>query len=515
MLPPGALKIPMPSETQIAAFEAEAAQRGQPVVTKAGPETKPVGDHEPTLMLPPGSLNIPMPSASAITAMEVELSGKEALQALIPPTAPPRPEDPNDPPGAKPEKLDELPPKVDPKIQAALMAADPAPATEPEPAPAAPVPATKPDLVDEKTLVAETKPVDPPAINRTECVEAKPVIAEVLSPEEELLPPAHKPLPANSGKSAHHGGNGAHASAAARMAPTSPSRSAFLPPPDSPFAPQPETLPLPPETSIIGLPSASSYQLRRVMAAPPKPPPEPLLQAQGLKKSFGKREVVRGVDINVGPGEIVGLLGRNGAGKTTTFRMIMGMLQPDTGNVRFDNREITRLPMYARANRGLGYLAQEPSVFQKLSVEENLLAVLELQISTRATRLKKLDELIHMLGLETVRRGRASTLSGGERRRLEIARAMTLNPKIVLFDEPFAGIDPIAVNEIQNILRDLKRANVGVLLTDHNVRETLNITDRTYIMDEGVIWIHGSPREIVNHPEARKRYLGHEFRLDF
>ncbi|MBI3830467.1 MAG: LPS export ABC transporter ATP-binding protein [Planctomycetes bacterium] len=251
------------------------------------------------------------------------------------------------------------------------------------------------------------------------------------------------------------------------------------------------------------------------MAAPPKPPPEPLLKAQGLTKRFGKREVVRGVEIGVGPGEIVGLLGRNGAGKTTTFRMVMGMLQPDSGSVRFDNREITRLPMYARANRGLGYLAQEPSVFQKLTVEDNLLAVLELQVSERKQRLLKLDELIHVLGLETVRKSRAATLSGGERRRLEIARAMTLSPKIVLFDEPFAGIDPIAVNEIQNILRDLKRAGVGVLLTDHNVRETLNITDRTYIMDEGVIWIHGSPREIVNHPEARKRYLGHDFRLDF
>jgi lipopolysaccharide export system ATP-binding protein len=171
--------------------------------------------------------------------------------------------------------------------------------------------------------------------------------------------------------------------------------------------------------------------------------------------------------------------------------------------------------MYQRANRGLGYLAQEPSVFQRLTVEENLLAVLELQIPERPKRLERLEELIRALGLQTVRKGVAATLSGGERRRLEIARAMTLKPKIVLFDEPFSGIDPIAVAEIQDILRELKGQNVGILLTDHNVRETLTITDRTYIMDEGKIWIHGSPREIVNHPEARERYLGQGFRLDF
>ena len=291
---------------------------------------------------------------------------------------------------------------------------------------------------------------------------------------------------------------------------------AFLPPPDSPFAPAPPAAEEPPpDSSLIGLPSASGFMLRRVLVAEPKPRPEALLQVQGLKKHFGKREVVKGVDLEVGQGEIVGLLGRNGAGKTTTFRMIMGMLHPDTGTVSYEHRDITRLPMYERANKGIGYLAQEPSVFQKMSVEDNLIAVLELQIGEASKRQGKMEELVRVMGLQTVRRSRAGTLSGGERRRLEIARAMTLSPKIVLFDEPFAGIDPIAVNEIQNILRDLKRAGVGVLLTDHNVRETLTITDRTYIMDEGQIWIHGSPREIVNHPEARKRYLGHDFRLDF
>jgi lipopolysaccharide export system ATP-binding protein len=211
----------------------------------------------------------------------------------------------------------------------------------------------------------------------------------------------------------------------------------------------------------------------------------------------------------------VGLLGRNGAGKTTTFRMIMGLLHPDSGTVMYENRDISRKPMYDRANRGIGYLAQQPSIFQRMSVEDNLLAILELQERDKKKRLARLEELIVSLGLQTVRQNMAATCSGGERRRLEIARAMSLKPKVVLFDEPFAGIDPIAVSEIQGILRDLKAHGVGVLLTDHNVRETLTITDRTYIMDEGTIWIHGPPREIVANADARARYLGHDFRLDF
>ena len=243
--------------------------------------------------------------------------------------------------------------------------------------------------------------------------------------------------------------------------------------------------------------------------------PKPVLVASGLKKWFGKREVVRGVDVEVGAGEIVGLLGRNGAGKTTTFRMIIGLLHPDGGSVKYENRDVTRLPMYARANRGIGYLAQQPSIFQKLTVEQNLMAVLELQEPSSKQRKDRMEELISSLGLATVRLSQAAVLSGGERRRLEIARAMSLRPRVVLFDEPFAGIDPITVTEIQGILRDLKSKGVGVLLTDHNVRETLTITDRTYIMDEGKIWIHGHPREIVANEEARARYLGHDFRLDF
>lgn len=303
----------------------------------------------------------------------------------------------------------------------------------------------------------------------------------------------------------------------------------FLPPPDSPFAPALDSYRQDPvaapeaqahlaqaaRTNTQFLPANSALRLRSVVEAVPKPPPDPLLVVEGIKKNFGRREVVRGVDLQVGRGEIVGLLGRNGAGKTTTFRMIMGILHPDSGRVRFDFRDITNLPMYERANRGIGYLAQEPSVFQRLTVAENLMAVLELQLPDRKEREDRLEVLISELGLHTVRDSQASTLSGGERRRLEIARASTLQPQVVLFDEPFAGIDPIAVNEIQNILRDLKRVGVGVLITDHNVRETLKITDRTYIMDEGRIWIHGSPQEILNHPEARQRYLGHDFRLDF
>jgi len=293
----------------------------------------------------------------------------------------------------------------------------------------------------------------------------------------------------------------------------------LAPRPDSPFSGEPltddsaldEMLPL--RSGII--PMSSSMNLRRIIGNIPPQPPEPVLEAKGLIKKFGKRTVVAGVDLQVGAGEIVGLLGRNGAGKTTTFRMIMGLLHPDGGTVTFEHREITRAPMYDRANRGIGYLAQQPSVFQRMTVEDNLLAVLELQEPSREKRKARVEELIHSLGLGVVRKSMAGIISGGERRRLEIARAMSLNPKVILFDEPFASIDPIAVSEIQGILRVLKSKNVGVLLTDHNVRETLAITDRTYIMDEGKIWIHGPPREIVENAEARSRYLGNEFRLDF
>ena len=293
----------------------------------------------------------------------------------------------------------------------------------------------------------------------------------------------------------------------------------LAPPPDHPFGPSSEsssiefTLPDSARSSRAPAPSGNAW--RTVMNEIPTEQPKPVLVATGLIKWFGKRQVVRGVDLEVGAGEIIGLLGRNGAGKTTTFRMIMGLLHPDGGHVTYEGRDVTRLPMYARANRGIGYLAQNPSVFQRLNVEENLMAVLELQEPSRSVRKDRMEELIKSLGLEKVRLQQAAVLSGGERRRLEIARAMSLRPRIVLFDEPFAGIDPITVNEIQSILKDLKKQGVGVLITDHNVRETLTITDRTYIMDDGQIWIHGHPKEIVKNEEARSRYLGHEFRLDF
>ena len=288
----------------------------------------------------------------------------------------------------------------------------------------------------------------------------------------------------------------------------------LAPPPDSPFGDLP-----PPSTQSARraamVPSSSAATWQRAIGRVPTAPPAPVLQAKGLVKHFGRRQVVCGVDLEVGIGEIVGLLGRNGAGKTTTFRMVMGLLRADAGTVTCQNLDITHLPMYVRANRGIGYLAQQPSIFQRLTVEDNLMAILELQEPDAKARDDRLEELIASLGLGTVRKSMASVLSGGERRRLEIARAMTLRPKVVLFDEPFSGIDPIAVGEIQGILRDLKARGVGVLLTDHNVRETLLITDRTYIMDEGKIWVHGTPHEIVEHPEARNRYLGPDFRLDF
>jgi lipopolysaccharide export system ATP-binding protein len=240
---------------------------------------------------------------------------------------------------------------------------------------------------------------------------------------------------------------------------------------------------------------------------------ELLLDAQGLRRRFGSRDVVRGVDLAVRPGEVVGLLGKNGAGKTTTFRMIMGILKPHSGQVRFAGEDVSRLPMYRRARLGMGYLAQEPSVFGRMTSADNILAALELLDIPAEERARRLDGLIEDLGLAKVRDSLASSLSGGERRRLEIARALATRPSLLLFDEPFSGIDPIAVFEIQEIIYDLKAKGLGVLLTDHNVRETLAITDRAYIMEEGEIWLEGSPEELVNHPDARRLYLGERFEM--
>jgi len=240
---------------------------------------------------------------------------------------------------------------------------------------------------------------------------------------------------------------------------------------------------------------------------------EPLLYAEDLGKSFKGRKVVQGVSLTVFPGEIVGLLGPNGAGKTTTFRMCMGMVPPDEGKIVFRNREITRWPIYKRARLGMGYLAQEPSVFRKLSVIDNLLAILELGLLPANEQKQRAESLLHEFGLDHIRQSQGEVLSGGERRRLEIARALASNPSLILLDEPFSGIDPVAVEEIQEILESLKNQGISILLTDHNVRETLFITDRTYILAAGNILAEGKAEDLAADKKVRKIYLGKRFEL--
>ncbi len=237
------------------------------------------------------------------------------------------------------------------------------------------------------------------------------------------------------------------------------------------------------------------------------------LSAHKLRKVYRGRAVVNGVSIEVHPGEIVGLLGPNGAGKTTTFYMVVGLVEPDDGEVFLGNEEITDLPMYLRARRGISYLPQEPSVFRKLSVEDNLRAVFETLDLPAKEQENRADQLIRQFGLQTVRTSPGYMLSGGERRRVEIARALVLDPVFVLLDEPFAGIDPIAVLDIQRIVKHLREMGIGVLITDHNVRETLKITDRAYIINNGEILRSGVPDELSRDPQVRKIYLGEEFSL--
>jgi lipopolysaccharide export system ATP-binding protein len=239
--------------------------------------------------------------------------------------------------------------------------------------------------------------------------------------------------------------------------------------------------------------------------------PEDLLSARRLVKAYKGRTVVSGVTIRVCGGEVVGLLGPNGAGKTTSFRMTMGIVRPDGGEVFFEGVEVTREPMFRRARRGMGYLAQEPSVFRRLSVEDNVLAVLELRKLRRRDRRRRVNALLEEFGLAGLRRSTAETLSGGECRRLEIARALAVEPKLLLLDEPFSGIDPITVQEIQTILEKLREKGIGILLTDHNVRETLQITDRAYIIDHGEILLEGTPSSVVSDPRVRRVYLGDRF----
>jgi lipopolysaccharide export system ATP-binding protein len=239
-----------------------------------------------------------------------------------------------------------------------------------------------------------------------------------------------------------------------------------------------------------------------------------LLETQDLVKQFSRRTVVDRVSVVVHEREIVGLLGRNGAGKTTTFRMTIGMIRPDQGKVIFEGRDITDMPMYRRARQGMGYLSQEPSVFQRLTVEQNLLAILETMSLTRRDRHHRADELIDQFGLGTVRRQHARLLSGGERRKLEIARALVTNPSLILLDEPFSGVDPIAVEDLQAEIHRLEEKGISILITDHNVERTLEVVDRAYIINEGKVLACGPPRELVNNPLVRKTYLGHTFRGD-
>jgi lipopolysaccharide export system ATP-binding protein len=237
------------------------------------------------------------------------------------------------------------------------------------------------------------------------------------------------------------------------------------------------------------------------------------LYAQGLQKSYGARRVVDAVSLEVSAGEVVGLLGANGAGKTTTFYLLVGLEGAESGQIVLNGEDITRLPMYLRARLGLGYLPQEPSVFRRMSAEQNILAVLETLPISRLQRLERLDELLSEFGVEHVRKTRGDALSGGERRRVEIARCLATDPQFILLDEPFAGIDPLAIDDIREIILYLKRTGIGILITDHNVRETLGITDRAYIMSDSRILKSGSPDDLVNDGEVRRLYLGERFAL--
>jgi lipopolysaccharide export system ATP-binding protein len=237
------------------------------------------------------------------------------------------------------------------------------------------------------------------------------------------------------------------------------------------------------------------------------------LETREISKSYRGRKVVDDVTVSVDQGEVVGLLGANGAGKTTSFYMIVGLISPDSGCILVDDADITPLPMYQRARRGISYLPQEASVFRKLTVEENLMAILETLPLRNRERRERLDRLIEQLGLEKVRRSQGYMLSGGERRRVEIARSLVIEPKFLLLDEPFSGIDPIQVLELQRIIFDLKRTGIGILVTDHNVRETLAVTDRAYIIDNGRIFRAGSPEALARDPEVKRVYLGESFSL--
>ncbi len=238
-----------------------------------------------------------------------------------------------------------------------------------------------------------------------------------------------------------------------------------------------------------------------------------VLHTEGLVKTYSKRNVVNHVNIEVRTGEIVGLLGPNGAGKTTTFYMIVGIIRPNEGHVIFQGTDITTMPMCARAKKGIAYLSQEPSIFRRLTAHENIMAILETLPLTRAEMKRRAIELLEELGIARLAKSKAYTLSGGERRRLEIARALVTEPSLILLDEPFSGVDPIAVADVQQIIRELKARNMGILVTDHNVRETLSVTDRAYLIHSGEIMIEGSAERLINDPDARRIYLGEDFKI--
>ena len=237
------------------------------------------------------------------------------------------------------------------------------------------------------------------------------------------------------------------------------------------------------------------------------------LRAEKIEKAYKGRKVVNGISLEVSRGEIVGLLGPNGAGKTTSFYMIVGLIKPNSGAIFLENTEITKFPMYKRAQKGIGYLAQEASVFRKMSIEENILSVLQMTRLNKSEQIEKMESLIAEFGLEHIRKNRGDLLSGGERRRTEIAIALATDPKFVLLDEPFAGVDPVAVEDIQRIVAHLKKKNIGILITDHNVQETLAITDKTYLMFEGSILKAGTPEQLAEDEMVRKVYLGKNFEL--
>ena len=239
----------------------------------------------------------------------------------------------------------------------------------------------------------------------------------------------------------------------------------------------------------------------------------PMLETRGLVKNYGGRNVVNGVDIHCRRGEIVGLLGPNGAGKTTSFYMMVGLVRPNAGNVYFDGHDVTDLAMYKRARMGMGYLPQEESIFRKLTVEQNIMAILETTPMNKAQRVARCDELLGQFGIDHVRKQIALTLSGGEKRRLTIARSLVTNPSLLMLDEPFSGVDPLAVQDVQAIVRDLRKMGLGILITDHNVRETLSIVDRAYLIFEGRVLMEGTKEFLIANPEAKRLYLGEDFSM--